>query len=509
MKKNPLSPAGAASPSPPVETGFAEAAGDDLQVAWRAAFSLLAVLLLVLLWFPLARIPAHYTITMNEGINAYYEHVTGSGGKVYGHPPKYEYANYPPVFFHLIGWLGSLTGDVTVTGRWVSLLAYFAIAVFASLIVYRLGNSRRLAAYAGLCWLIWLCAFEPGRVGFNDMHLLGVAVSLAGLYCFVCHPDRTRWLCASAALFSLSLFTKQSLVAFPAAVALQLLPAPRKRLAIWLATAIASCSILLLLTLAVDGRYFFTHLMLPRLYYPGDIVNSLSTYLYFIQGAFVAACIWMLRKREFGRERVLVAAFFIAHAFATFLLGWAGASLNHLTEAMVATAMMAALAIPAAERIVRGSRFPRAGFTLLLILPFFLTSILVLPQRIPSDLSRYAKEIPESEAEFAYVSKFISAQPGPALCETLLLCYAAGKPEEYDSFAADEAMRTGTLPMAEVLQLVESRHFRVIQIEYPATQPMQPAARIRFPGPFMRLLFAKYKLAFRTKWYAVFVPSEG
>src|ERR1035438_7562848 len=104
---------------------------------------------------PVARMPAHYTITMNEGINAYYEHVAGTGGKVYGHPPKYEYANCPPVFFHLIGWLGSPTGDINVTGRWVSLLACFAIAVFASLIVHRLGNSRRLGAYAGLCWLIW------------------------------------------------------------------------------------------------------------------------------------------------------------------------------------------------------------------------------------------------------------------------------------------------------------------------------------------------------------------
>jgi hypothetical protein len=212
--------------------------------------------------------------------------------------------------------------------------------------------------------------------------------------------------------------------------------------------------------------------MLPRLYYSADIVNSLSTYFYFIQGAFVAACIWILRNREFGRERVLVAAFVVAHAFATFLLGWAGASLNHLTEAMVATAMIAALALPAAERIVRGSPFPRAAFTLLLILPCFLTSILVLPRRIPSDLSRYAKEIPESEAEFAYVSKFINAQPGPALCETLLLCYAAGKPEEYDSFAVDEALRTGTIPMSEILQLLETRHFRAIQIEFPASQPM-------------------------------------
>src|ERR1017187_3444578 len=153
MKRNPPGQAGVAHQSPPPDPGRAEIAPDEMGIAWRAAFCVLAVVLLLLLWFPVARIPAHYTITMNEGINAYYEHVAGTGGKVYGHPPKYEYANSPPVFFHLIGWLGSLTGDINVTGRWVSLLACFAIAVFASLIVHRLGNSRRLGAYAGLCWL--------------------------------------------------------------------------------------------------------------------------------------------------------------------------------------------------------------------------------------------------------------------------------------------------------------------------------------------------------------------
>ena len=498
MKSKPTEPR-VATPAP----------ADEFGVAWTASFAVLAVLLLVLIWFPLARINAHYTITMNEGINAYYEHVAGTGGKVYGHPPKYEYANYTPVYFHLVGALGALTGDVNLTGRWVALLAYFAIAVFAGLIVHGLGGSRRQGVYAGLCWLIWQCAFEPGRVGFNDMHMMGVALSLAGLYCFVRRPEQTSWLCASAILFSVSLFTKQSLFAFPAAVAFQLLVSSRRRLAIWLGAAASACFVLLLLTWAIDGKYFLDHLFLPRLYYPSDIANSMSAYLQFIQGAFVVACFWTIRKNQPSATRVLAAAFFVAHVLATYILGWAGASLNHLTEAMVATAMLASLAMPAAEPIAAGSRFPRAACALLLIVPFFLTSLIVLPQRVPSDLARYAKEVPESEAEFEYVTKFITAQPGPALCETLLLCYAAGKPEEYDSFAVDECLRTGKIPLSEILQLLESRHFRTIQIEFPANQPMQPVARVRFPGPFMRMLFTKYKLAFRTKWYAVFVPNEA
>jgi hypothetical protein len=230
------------------------------------------------------------------------------------------------------------------------LLAYLAIAALSALIVRCFTDSWRYGAYAALCWLVWLCAFDVVRVGYNDPHVLGVAVSMAGLYCFVRNPDSTRGLAISAALFALSLFIKQSLFPFPLAVALQLFFTSRKRLALWMGTAVGVCVVLLALTLAIDGKYFFDHLNLPRVYYPADIVNSLSTYLYFIQAAFVAACLWLLRTRNFGARRVLATAFVAAHVIATFLLGGAGAGLNHLYEAMLATAMIGALVIPKRKR---------------------------------------------------------------------------------------------------------------------------------------------------------------
>jgi hypothetical protein len=240
----------------------AVAAGpDEFRVVWRATFASLAVVLLLLIWFPLAKINAQYTVTINEGFNAYYEGAAGGGTKLYGVPPHYAYANYPPVSFHLIGWLGKVTGDVNVAGRWISFLAYLAIAAFSALIVHCFTNSWRYGAYAALCWLIWLCAFDVVRVGYNDPHVLGVAVSMAGLYCFVRQPESTRGLAVSAALFSLSLFIKQSLFPFPLAVALQLFLTSRRRLALWLGTAIGVCVVLLALTLAVDGKYFFEHLI--------------------------------------------------------------------------------------------------------------------------------------------------------------------------------------------------------------------------------------------------------
>ncbi|MEO8369732.1 MAG: glycosyltransferase family 39 protein [Candidatus Solibacter sp.] len=209
-------------------------------MVWKITFALLCVLLVPLLWFPLAKINAQYTVTINEGFNAYSESAAGSGATLYGAPPHYAYANYPPVSFHLIGWLGKLTGDVNLAGRWISFLAILAIAACSALIVRCYTNSWRYSAYAALCWLIWLGAFDVVRVGYNDPHVLGVAVSMAALYCFVRDPESARGL-ISAALFAPSLFIKQSLFPFPLAVALQLFLTSRRRLAMWMGTAIGVC----------------------------------------------------------------------------------------------------------------------------------------------------------------------------------------------------------------------------------------------------------------------------
>ena len=319
------------------------------------------------------------------------QYVPGSGRrrraiKIYGSPPVYVYANYPPVSFHLIGWLSAFTHDVNLTGRWLSFFAYLAIGGLIALIVERLSRSWRLAVYSGLCWLIWIPAFDVARVGLNDPHLLGLAFSLAGLYCFVRDPESSRWLCISAVVFAVSLFTKQSLISFPAAVAIQLALTSRKRLAIWLGAAAAACTILLLLTLAVDGKYFFNHLMLPRVYYPSDIWSSLGTYLSFMQVAFVAALIWAFRVTSVASTGWLLWGFPIAHVVGAFYCGGAGAGVNHLFDAMIFTAIIVGLALPDLPPVMQGMRFPRAALTFLLIVPFFLTSLIVLPRRLSGGL---------------------------------------------------------------------------------------------------------------------------
>ena len=474
-------------------------------IPWVVVFCLLSILWLILVWFPVAKMSAQWTTTINEGFATYQQATAAHGDKIYGSPPTYVYQNYPPLSFHLAGWLGSLIHDTNVAGRWISFLAYLAIALFVALIVERFTHSRRLGAFAGLCWLIWLAAFDMTRVGYNDPHVLGVALSLAGLYSYIRDPESSLGLCISAILFSLSLFTKQSLLAFPGAVAIQLLLTSGRRLATWLGVSVLACVSLLALTIVIDGRCFLEHLMMPRPYNPWDILASLAPYLYFAQAGFVVAVIWALRQTARGPASVLVWSFVIAHVAAAVYCGGAGASVNHFYEGMIAASVILGLVVPELQRISAGWRFPRAMFAVLLVAPFFLTSMLAVPQRIYSDLKTY-KELPKHEAEFAFVKNIVRDHEGPALCETLLICYAAGKAEEYDPYTADMAFRAGRIQQAQLTELIASRHFRVIQLEWSRSEPMQPAPRVRFTGPVMRTLFATYQLAARTDKYAVFTP---
>src|SRR5205085_2713764 len=88
---------------------------------WTGAILGLAALAIAYLWFPLLRITSYLEISYNEGWNSYRQQMAAQGLMLYALPPDYAATNYPPLSFHAIGWLGKLTGDMTATGRWVSL----------------------------------------------------------------------------------------------------------------------------------------------------------------------------------------------------------------------------------------------------------------------------------------------------------------------------------------------------------------------------------------------------
>src|SRR5215472_10713107 len=147
-RKNPGRQEASAAPSAVAATAPShEIVPDSDRVPWIAAFCVLSIFWLALMWFPVSRIAAHYSETNFDGFNLHYQEAVARGEKLYGEPPKYTWENYPPLSFHLMAFLGSIIHDINSAGRLVSLVAYLAIGVFMALIVERFTGSRRVAAW--------------------------------------------------------------------------------------------------------------------------------------------------------------------------------------------------------------------------------------------------------------------------------------------------------------------------------------------------------------------------
>jgi hypothetical protein len=141
-----------------------------------------------------------------------------------------------------------------------------------------------------------------------------------------------------------------------------------------------------------------------------------------------------------------------------------------------------------------------------LLVPCFLAVVVNLPRRIPWDAAQY-RAMPRHNADFDAEVALLKSQPGSAMCENLLLCFDGGKPYNYDPFVFEQMIKTGRIQESAILEMLDRHEFGAIQMYYPATEPLRPAARMRFSERFMRELFATYQPAMRNAWSVIFVPK--
>ena len=497
--------------------------GEGASGTWLSTVILFFMLatLVALFWFPLRRISANVEINYNEGWNAYRAAMVSSGIPLYGTPPQSFGTGtaYPPLSFHLIGWLGTTDSFVAI-GRWISLISLMITGVFLALIVRQAGGSLDAAIFSFLLYEIGIALLLPNRIGMNDPQLLAEALSTAGLYFYVRNPVSTRLLCISGLLFCLAGFTKQTLIVFPAVVAIDLLLRSRKAFVTWAGAMVLCAAFLTGLTFLVDGRYFVVHLLGKRTYAYGRAWGEFHIYAVLFQGMLVLATAWTINALR--SRRLLVLAFVFSHMLAFLLSGGAGVDLNVFFNPWATTVMACGLAMsdirfaPAEWRPSIYNAAAALSFAL-----FFMSVMVFVPGELRRDTEK-THALPELENEFRSAVEFAKAHPGPALCESLLLCYEAGKPFEYESFSVRDELKTGQIKERDVLELLRTHHFQTVQInlrsveenlEWPELRASlladqtDPDTRRNFTPDFLRELVADYHLSKRTSQMAVFCPN--
>jgi hypothetical protein len=148
--------------------------------------------------------------------------------------------------------------------------------------------------------------------------------------------------------------------------------------------------------------------------------------------------------------------------------------------------------------------------------------MLFVPGQLRRDREKM-KDLSALEDEFRSSVDFVKARPGPALCESLLLCYEAGKTFEYEPFSVRDQINTGLIKEDEVLQLLRTHHFQTVQIALrPDEEDIKEWAdlraslsdqtgpiykRRRFTPNFIKELLADYQVSKRTSQMALFSPK--
>lgn len=336
----------------------------DNAVVWVPAVILLGVLAVALLWYPLLRAMSPASITDNEGWNVYWQRAASLGEKLYEAPPGLTIANYPPLSFHLIGFLGGLAGDINLVGRAVALVSLGLVCLLTGTIAARFSGSRLAGWYAGLCPLVWLGVFSPIRFAMNDPQWLGMVPEVLGLYVYLRMPSSVSGLCGAAVLFAMAVFTKDNLIAVPVAVGLHMaLLHDWRRLGTFACAGVVASGVLLAATVAVDGPFFLDHLLHARAVSYEAAQHTIMTYAIFFPPAILVGAIWCAQHIRTERYQLLALGWVVANTLGIGLSFGHGVANNIMFEALVFDAIVVAVACQ--TFLVRHER-RRSGMLLML-----------------------------------------------------------------------------------------------------------------------------------------------
>lgn len=433
----------------------------SLNVIFAAAGAPLVLCLVARIFF---RQPINY----NEGWNVMFVSRLLSGGPLYGPIDSLPLTpmNYPPLSFFIIGALSRATGDILLTGRIVTVFSSALVALMIYRIVAKVTGTKPPAVFAALFWVALLAGIAPGRFVMYDPQMLAHVFSVAALWLFSEWRDvlnsRRIWLIAL--LFCLGIFTKHLLVAVPLSIAIALLIEDRgafRRFAV-AAPAIGG-------TMAAAWFYYGGADLPANLIDSGRQVRipwlmSHMWHIFFERAlivVFAPFVLLLMRPRKLWRPYIIY--FVVSLVIAAYASRGVGVDVNAWFDFFIGAALLfgiAAAVIGNPEQAVLSSRrIVDLGFVLC-ALPVAVLALGVGVKRLYNFTA-----LPRNQVAYERQVELLRSLPGPALSESLLLAYDAGKEFLLEPFNAAQLMVIGRVPETILTTPIRRREFAAIVLE--------------------------------------------
>lgn len=484
---------------------FASRAARNL---WTFSLATLVFLCCLNLWPRIYGIPRLSSLTYPEGWNAYHTATILKGAKPYGAPTGLAVANYPPLFWELVAVLGRDPSSLVTTGRVVSLIALFSMASLAGLIAFKVSGSKSIGILASLLLLTWMSSVAGGYLATNEPQILAEALASAGLLAYLAFGNSARGLLAASGLFCLAMFVKNNVIAVPLAVSLHVLWSSWRHFLRWV--LFNACFALLLFTAVWvhNGSYFLQCLLTPRSYSFAEVLHGTRAFTDAFQVPLVVAVLWCVYNFRVSGRVLFAGILVISLAIGMGFRGGGGTNLNMFFDAIIGLALICPLAL--ADLVQAFGARPVAG-TLLALSPLWLC-VWPLTRLGPSAFTAalHAPAIAAAgEHEYMASVDLLKAHPGPAICETMRLCFDAGKPLVYDPYYVRELVKIGRLQESEIARSIEQEHYSAIQFDDLFDSPPGAPGRVFFSGELLKVIQQYYTVALTTSSYVLLVPKTN
>jgi hypothetical protein len=425
--------------------------------------------------------------------------------------------NYPIGSFLVIAGVNCLIDDLLLSGRIVALVSFATIGLLAAVAIRRFGGERIDAVFGVGCVLGFCYLVAPAWIIVDDPQTLGEAAMMGGLVSYLSRPPDRIGLLRTACLVVLAGFIKHNVLAVPVAITLDLAIRSPRRLPFWLASCAGFAAGFLGLTQIVAGGTFIDHLLSPRIFTWYGVRYHLMKYLRLFKFPLVMVVFgaWLI----FPARRFVLAGWGVTSiCLATIFSGFEGASYNMFQDAAVFLGVASAVLFCELRKAVAGSG--RFGWLVPAVVALFLAQPILA--RTPNTLFQLSQtgalleSNRQAEQTFLVDAKYISDARGPAICESLLLCYVAGQPFIVDPFNSRQYILAGKLDEAQLTRRIAAHQFAVIQLRADICDDPTTAwcHILHYPQKFNRFtdetLYAidrYYRIARRSRYGTFYVPK--
>lgn len=410
-----------------------------------------------LLSFSLWAIRYPYGLDFAEGIVWQQMRLVVSGeafGPLEGFPVMV--INYTPLYYLVTSGFASVTGmGELAAGRTVSLLGLFIAASIGGAIVFRLllsEQSRRVAAIGGAIASLVILSNYPVLFWTPLMRvdMLALAFSFAGLYLALCAFERPGFVYAASVAFVCAVYTKQTMVAAPAAAFLVMLFLRPRTAAAGIATCIAlGLAILTGMNWATDGgfsRHVFGYnastvnlkqlLLVPMQMANHAVIFGLAFLAMRGRCAGIArdvrsAAGWRaardLMLADRGRTTSLVLlAYFAMTTLMLLTIAKSGANQNYMIEWFCVTALFVGLSLSDAARLLdrdqTAARTVKAPMFAIAMTAVLAAQMIALPKNRFDRLEPLAPR-----AEMDRLAAMVKAADKPIIADEMVMLLTMGK----------------------------------------------------------------------------------